>query len=181
MIVIQALTQLRLKNFVALEIGNTFKEVGGSWWISVASGSTKNKRWIEKRIPNSFNQTIELYLKQARPILMRSSTSDNSLWISSQTGQRFTYKNLGTLISKITFQTLGIAVSPHLFRTAAASTAAVRLPKYPYLASALLGHSDPRIADECYKQTTSLSAGMAYATLVEEYLAGDQRKIPTRA
>ena len=54
MIVILGLSQIRLKNFVALEIGNTFKQVSGNWWISVPGGSTKNKRWIEKRIPNYF-------------------------------------------------------------------------------------------------------------------------------
>lgn len=69
-IVILALSQIRLKNFVALEIGSTFKEVNGSWWISVPAGSTKNKRWIEKRIPNSFNHAIELYLDSS------SSNSD---------------------------------------------------------------------------------------------------------
>ena len=88
MIVILALSQIRLKNFVALEIGSTYKEVNGSWWISVPAGSTKNKRWIEKRIPNSFNHAIKLYLAQARPILMKSSGVHNSLWISSRTGRR---------------------------------------------------------------------------------------------
>jgi site-specific recombinase XerD len=180
MIVILALSQIRLKNFVALEIGSTFKQVNGSWWISVSSGNAKNRKWIEKRIPNSFNHVIELYLKQARPIMMRSSTSDNSLWISSRTGRRFSYKNLGTLVSKITFRALGVDVSPHLFRTAAASTAAVKLPEYPHLASALLGHADPRVADEHYKRTTSLNAGKVYAALVQEYLQVDQRTNPTR-
>jgi site-specific recombinase XerD len=170
MIAILALTQIRLRNFVALEIGYTFKEVNGSWWVSVPAGSTKNKRWIEKRIPNSFNHTIELYLNWARPILVRSPGQDNSLWISSRTGRRFTYKNLGTLISKITFRTLGVDVSPHLFRTAAASTAAVKIPELPHLASALLGHGDPRIADEHYKRTTSLNAAKLYANLVQEYM-----------
>jgi site-specific recombinase XerD len=175
MIVILGLTQIRLKNFVALEIGSTFKEVNGSWRISLPGGSTKNNRWIEKRIPNAFNHAIELYLNRARPILMKSPTPDNSLWISSRTGRRFTYKNLGTLISKITFRTLGVDVSPHLFRTAAASTAAVKLPKFPHLASALLGHTDPRVTDEHYKLATSLHAGEIYASLVEGYLETDQR------
>jgi site-specific recombinase XerD len=170
MIVILGLTQIRLKNFVALEIGHTFKEVNGSWWICVPSGSTKNKRWVEKRIPNSFNHAIELYLKDARPILMKSPRPDNSLWISSRTGKRFTYKNLGTLISKITLRTLGVDVSPHLFRTAAASTAAVKLPGFPHLPSALLSHADPRIADEHYKRTTSLNVSNVYGDLVQEYL-----------
>jgi site-specific recombinase XerD len=170
MIAIMGLTQPRLRNFVALEIGSTFKEVNGSWWISVPAGSTKNKRWIEKRIPNFFNHATELYLNWARPILMRSSRQDNSLWISSRTGRRFTYKNLGTLISKVTFRTLGVDVSPHLFRTAAASTAAVKLPSFPHLASALLGHADPRVADEHYKRNTSLNAASIYGNLVQDYL-----------
>ena len=115
---------------------------GGS---CLPGSSTKNKRWDERRIPNSLNHAIRLYLNEARPILMRSSVDDNSLWISSRTGRRFTYKNLGTLISKITFRTLGVDVSPHLFRTAAASTAAMKLPQYPHLSSALLGHTDPEL------------------------------------
>jgi site-specific recombinase XerD len=170
MIVILALTQIRLKNFVALEIGSSFKEVDGSWWVSVPSGSTKNRRWIEKRIPNAFNHAIGLYLKEARPILMKPTSPDTSLWISGQTGSRFTYKNLGSLISKITSRTLGVDVSPHLFRTAAASTAALNLPRFPYLASALLGQADRRIADEHYKRTISLGAAKAYGDLVQGYL-----------
>jgi len=169
-IVILALTQIRLKNFVELEIGSTFKEVNGSWWITVPAGRTKNKRWIEKRLPVSLNRAVELYLNQARPILMKSPRPDNSLWISGQTGRRFTYKNLGTLISKITFRTLGVDVSPHLFRTAAASTAAVKLPGFPYLPSALLSQADPRIADQHYKRTTSLNAANVYGNLIQEYL-----------
>jgi hypothetical protein len=170
MIVILGLTQIRLKNFVELEIGCTFKEVNGSWWIAVPSGRTKNKRWIEKRLPESLNRAVELYLNQARPILMKSPSPDNSLWISGQTGRRFTYKNLGTLISKITLQTLGVDVSPHLFRTAAASTAAVKLPGFPYLATALLGQADSRIADQHYKRTTSFNAANVYGNLIQEYL-----------
>jgi site-specific recombinase XerD len=173
MIVLLALTQIRLKNFVTLEVGSTFKEVDGSWWVSVPGGSTKNKRWIEKRIPIAFNRAIELYLKETRPILMKSSSSDNSLWISLRTGQRFTYKNLGSLISKITFRTIGVDVSPHLFRTAAASTAAMKLPQHPFLSGALLGHADPRIADEHYKRVTSMNAGGIYADIIQEYLSAD--------
>ena len=65
MIVILALTQIRLKNFVALEIGRSFKEVDGSWWVSVPSGITKNRRWIEKRIPTAFNQRHKSILERS--------------------------------------------------------------------------------------------------------------------
>ena len=69
-----------------------------------------------------------------------------------------TTKNLGTLISKITFQTLGVDVSPHLFRTAAASTAAIYGAETPHLASALLNHTDPRVTEEHYNRASSISA-----------------------
>jgi len=63
-----------------------------------------------------------------------------------------------------------VDVSPHLFRTAAVSTAAVKLPGFPYLPSALLSQADPRIADEHYKRTTSLSAANVYGNLIQDYL-----------
>src|SRR5271168_550893 len=100
---------------------------------------------------------------------MKSGVLTNSLWISSKTGHRYTTKNLGTLISKITFQTIGVDVSPHLFRTAAATTAAMYGGDTPYLASALLGHKDPRITAEHYIRATSVNAAKTFASIIQAY------------
>jgi integrase len=48
--------------------------------------------------------------------------------------------------------------------------AAAKMPALPHLASALLGHTDPRVTDEHYKRTTSLNAGRLYADLIESDL-----------
>jgi integrase len=80
-----------------------------------------------------------------------------------------TAKNLGTLISKLTRETIGVDVSPHLFRTAGVSTAAVYGEKYPHLGSALLGHRDPGVAEEHYNRATSLEAGNTYAAITAAY------------
>jgi integrase len=80
-----------------------------------------------------------------------------------------TTENLGTLISKLTRETIGVDVSPHLFRTAGASTAAVYGGKYPHLGSALLGHRDPGVAEEHYNRATSLEAGNTYAAITAAY------------
>jgi integrase len=74
------------------------------------------------------------------------------------------------LISKVTLQTVGIDVSPHLFRTAAASTAAAYGSNTPHLASALLNHTDPRVTEEHYNRATSVSASKAYADIIKGYL-----------
>jgi integrase len=89
--------------------------------------------------------------------------------VSSTTGQRLTTKNLGTLISKITREALGVDVSPHLFRTSGASTAAAYCGDHPHLASALLNHRGTKVTEEHYNYSTSLSAGEEYAAIVRSY------------
>ena len=39
----------------------------------------------------------------------------------------------------------------------------------PHLASALLGHTDPRVTDEDYKRTTSINAAKTYTALIRQY------------
>ena len=73
------------------------------------------------------------------------------------------------LVSKITRETIGIAVSPHLFRTAAASTAAIYGGNNPYLASALLQHTDPRVTEEHYNRASSMSAISDYAAITDTF------------
>jgi integrase len=170
MIALLALCPIRVKNFATLEIGRTFKEIHGSWWIVLPSISMKSRRAEERRVPELLNGFIMLYLNEARPLLLGSKPQTNSLWISSTTGEALTAKNLGTLVSKITLETVGLDVSPHLFRTAAASTAAAYGGSTPHLASAILNHTDPRVTEEHYNRATSISAGQIYADITKGFL-----------
>ena len=160
---------IRVKNFATLELGRTFRQVQDSWWIALPASSTKTKRLDERRVPEILNGALDLYLNQSRPFLIGPNAPTDFLWISSRTGGRYTTKNLGTLISKITYRTLGVDVSPHLFRTAAATTAAMYGGATPHLASAVLGHTDPRLTDEYYIRTTSIEAAKTYAAIVRRY------------
>src|SRR6476646_684190 len=117
---------------------------------------------IEQRVINRWS---EVHISHPAPtlsdpgatVLLRSRSTTNALWISARTGELLTKKNLGTLVSKITLVTIGVDVSPHLFRTAAASTAAAYGSNTPHLASALLNHTDPRGTEEDYTRTTSIT------------------------
>src|SRR5207249_2467406 len=168
-IAILALCPIRIKNYAALCIGSTFRQVDGTWWIALPRSSTKSRNPDERPIVSYLNSYIDLYLNEARPILLGSGKS-GALWISSKTGQEYTTKNLGTLISKVTLQTIGVDVSPHLFRTAAASTAAIYGGSTPHLASALLNHSDPRVTEEHYNRASSVSASKIYADIIDSFL-----------
>jgi integrase len=173
MIALLAVCPIRIRNFAFLEIGLSFKKVQDSWWIAVPPESTKTGKPEERRIPEFLNLAIELYLDRAWPILIGKKPVTNALWISSRTGRQITAKNLGTLISKITLRTIGVDVSPHLFRTAGATTAAIYGNETPHLASALLGHDDPRVTHEHYNRTTSMHAAQIYGSIVEQYRNGE--------
>jgi integrase len=170
MIALLALCPIRLKNFSALEIGQTFKEIHGKWWITLPRMSTKSRRADERPVPAFLNRYIDAYLNESRPVLLGSRPLTNALWISSTTGQSMTTKNLGILVSKITVGTLGVDVSPHLFRTAAASTAAAYGGKTPHLASAVLHHTDPRVTEQHYNRASSVSASRIYAEILSSFL-----------
>jgi integrase len=170
MIALLALCPIRLKNFAALQIGRTFKKIHGTWWIALPSSSTKSRRPDERPVPAFLNQSIDIYLNQSRPALIGSRHPTQALWMSSTTGKQMTAKNLGTLVSKTTLQTVGVDVSPHLFRAAAASTAAAYGGSTPHLASAVLNHANPRVTEERYNRTSSMNASEIYGEIASSFL-----------
>jgi integrase len=73
--------------------------------------------------------------------------------------------------SKNHLHAIGVGVSPHMFRTSAASSAAVHAGHNPHLASALLHHRDNRVTEEHYNRASSLSAANAFGKLIKKVLA----------
>jgi len=168
LIALLALHPIRVKNFAALTIADTFINVDGKWWLHIPSDDTKSHRMDERQVPAFMTNVVNRYIDVHRAVLCRG-TEHPALWVSSTTGRQLTTKNLGTLISKLTRETIGVDVSPHLFRTAGASTAAVYGGNHPHLASALLNHRDPRVTEEHYNRSMGLSAGEEYALITKSY------------
>jgi integrase len=169
LIALLALHPIRVKNFAALTIADTFINIDGRWWLHIPSEDTKSRRVDERQVPEFITEVVNRYINIHRPVLCRGYAEHLALWVSSTTGRRLTVKNLGTLISKVTREAIGVDVSPHLFRTAGASTAAVYGGNYPHLASALLSHRDPSVTEEHYNRAMSISAGEEYGIIAQLY------------
>jgi len=169
LIALLALHPIRVKNFTALTIADTFINIDGRWWLHIPSEDTKSRRVNERQVPAFITEMVNSYVNIHRPVLCHGDAEQLALWVSSTTRRQLTVKNLGTLISKITREAIGVDVSPHLFRTAGASTAAVYGGNYPYLASALLDHRDPRVTEEHYNRAMSLSASGEYGIIAQLY------------
>jgi site-specific recombinase XerD len=168
MVALLAANPVRLKNFAALRIGSTFRKINDRWWICIPTKATKSRQRPEERpAPTWLTSYIDQYLEEARPVLLSNSKQEtDALWISTVTRGAMTQRKVGSLITQVTQETLGIAISPHLFRTADATTAADAQSDHPHLSSALLGHVNSQITDQHYKINSSLSVQTDYAHLV---------------
>jgi integrase len=170
MVSLLAFCPIRLKNFTALEIGRSFVEVNGTWWIVLSASETKEHRPDERPVNELLTPRIERYLGQYRPVLARKNTSSSAaLWLSSSNGAPMKDGSIRGVISATTLATVGVDVSPHLFRTAAASTIAIRSGDNPYLASALLHHTNPELTNAHYNRATSLTAAENFRQIVRQY------------
>jgi site-specific recombinase XerD len=169
LITLLALHPIRIKNFAPLAIGSSFLKIDGRWWISISAAETKTHNVDQRQVPEFMTSLVDEYVHKYRKVLTRERSDQNALWISSTTGRQMTVKNLGTLISKLTRETIGVDVSPHLFRAAGASSAALYIGKNHHLASALLGHRDGRITEEHYNLAVNLETGSAYAAITATY------------
>jgi site-specific recombinase XerD len=169
MLALLAFCPIRRKNFAALEIGRSFVKIKDRWWIVLSASETKEKRPDERPTNKLLTPAIDRYLSQHRPVLARSNNPSTALWLSSLTGAPMKGSSVRRVISATTLATVGIDVSPHLFRSCDASTAAILGGENPHLATALLHHTHPSVTNEHYNRATSLSAAESFRQIVRRY------------
>ena len=102
-------------------------------------GRDQGKEGRQRPVPEDLTASIERYLEIYRPVLAGDKAETTALWLAIN-GNPMSYASMGELIAETTRMTIGVAVSPHLFRTAAVTTLATRAGDKPYAGSALLHH-----------------------------------------
>jgi integrase len=169
MLALLAFCPIRWKNFAALEIGRSFVKIRGRWWILLSATETKEKRADERPVNMLLTPIIDRYISEYMPILGRSASGPAAFWLSANNGAPITAKEVARVIRKTTLSRVGVPVSPHLFRTSAASSAAVHAGANPHLGSAVLHHTHPNLTNEHYNRATSLTAAESFRQTVRKY------------
>jgi integrase len=180
MVAMLALHPIRLKNFASLEIGRNLVNIDGSWWIALPAIETKENRSDERRIDDLIAPALEAYLNKYRPLLEGKNMKSNGLWLSSQDGRPMTYHVVADAVTRTVREATGVAVSPHLFRTSAASSAALHAEQIPHLGSALLHHRDQRVTEEHYNRASSLCAANDFGRLIRQQIAEPSLSVRSR-
>ena len=152
-----------------MELGRSFVNVDGIWWILLTAAETKEKRPDERPAPEELTPFIKRYLDTYRPILAGDTETD-ALWLAMD-NKPMSYATFGELITETTRRILGVPVSPHLFRTAGVTTLATRAGDKPHAGGALLHHQPGPVTQEHYNRASSISAGKALAFVTQRYRA----------
>ena len=164
MVALLALCPIRVRAFAALRVGTTFAAISDRWWIVLRAEHTKSRRPDERPMVGFLKPYLERWIQVHRPLF---PADGDALWPSIRGGP-LTSGQIGRITREITRQTLGIAMPPHLFRSAGASTAAVHAGDDPYLGASLLQHIDPRVTEEHYNRASDIHASLSFQRIISQ-------------
>jgi integrase/recombinase XerD len=170
MIALLALVPLRRRNMAGLRLRKNLIELDGRWIISLDASETKTHAAFEVSWPDEILAPLKTYLDFHRPHLASlpgrwSKPVDNFLWVSSD-GSPMTEMAIYDRIRRHTAEAFGVAVNPHLFRDAAATTLAIVDPEHVRVAAPLLGHRTFMTTERHYQQAKTFEAHRAYVDAV---------------
>lgn len=161
---------LRHKNFVALELGRSVLRQGDSWSIVIPPEDCKTKIELDFPVPEILQKSLSVYLELVRlRLLLRENC--NALWVSAKGGQ-LSYSALGPIVTRHSTDRLGLRITPHDARDAAATTWAIHAPDKIGVARDLLGQSDLRTTTKYYNRAKGIEAARAHARLIAKIRKG---------
>jgi hypothetical protein len=128
-------------------VAATISRVSAKRAFALVSPEFLCKAWTQQLEPGAEvdQPAIDAYIGRHRPILARSNTPSGALWLSSNDGAAMTYDGVARRLSATTLAAVGVDISPHSFRAAAATTAAARCPIRLWLAGARSCRDAPAI------------------------------------
>lgn len=163
-IALLAFAPLRRRNIASLEIGRHLIGEGANRYIVIPAIETKTRVSIEFAFPALLVPYLEIYLTMLRPRMLRVLPCQ-ALWVSPR-GGALGYPAFGEIVSRHTLRRLGIRLSTHGTRHAAATTWAISNPKEIAVASDLLSHRDRKTTQAHYNRAQGVEASRAYAAIM---------------
>jgi integrase/recombinase XerD len=158
-----AFVPIRPRNLIALVIGRQMVLEGERWFIIIPGEETKTGTDIEFSLPEILVPYFATYLEVVRPRIIRRAPCA-SLWVSHM-GGALSYVGLVKVFQRLSSR-LGIRISPHDARDAAATTWAISAPDQIGVARDLLTHSDLRTTNKHYNRARGIEASRAYRQVI---------------
>jgi len=169
-IALVAAQPLRRKNVSALRLGVTILRRADVWAIDIPGNDTKNGRPIAADLPRSLTPFLDAYVRDIRPVLLRSSASD-ALWINCYGGEMSAHAFYLRFV-EATQRLFGRSFNPHLLRDCAATSLAEISSKCARIAQDILGHATFAMTEENYIHSNQLAASKRVNAELKARMAG---------
>jgi len=132
----------------------------------------KGKRALEFDWPEYLVPPLKFYLREIHPLLYVGPLDAPPLWPSLARRQpQMTPHGIYTRITQITEKHLGVAISPHLFRDAAATFIVDLAPEHARTAAAVLQHRSFGTTSRHYVHGQQRLAATKYQLAIKEIVA----------
>ena len=166
MIALMAHVPLRHKNFAALEIGRDVIQEGDNCFIVIPPKETKTRTFIDFQLPEALRDQLSTYLNRVRPRMLRKPGC-KSLWVSPK-GGALSYSAVGPVFTRHSTERLGIRITPHDARDAAATLWAIAAPEHIGISRDLLAHTDLRTTTKYYNRAKGIEASRAHSRIISQ-------------
>lgn len=167
-----ALMPMRRRALSELTLGTSLRVVEGDrMTICLDSAMMKNGQPWEAAVPDMLCEILAIYLNTARPLLMeRGFGGHDAVWIG-RNGAPISINQFTRALRIRTKALAGVAVSPHLFRDAAATMLARTSPSAARMIKSILGHATTRVSEEHYIKANTIAAGRELARALDDIRA----------
>ncbi len=164
---------VRLGNLARIRLEENLIRPAGPlspYWLVFPNYDVKNRVKLEFGLKERLTKLIEEYVHEHRPVLLRGF---NEPWLFP--GENGRHKTLGTLGDQITdavWDRVGIRVTPHQYRHAAAAIIIKTTQDYE-LARRVLGHRSLVTTSKFYLDLDTIHATDRFGDIVRAQLSAD--------
>lgn len=153
---------VRLANLTAIEIDHHLVRLSTGYSLRFAPSETKTGHPFSAPLPKELTAPLDHYISIVRPRLLKGQ-SHARLWVSER-GTPMSARTIHEAVTSTTKAAFGRSINAHLFRDCAGTFVALEDPEHIGIVSPLLGHIDPRAAEQHNIQANQIAAGRRLRT-----------------
>jgi integrase/recombinase XerD len=176
---------MRLRNLSSLRIGHQLIKQGPAFVLNIDASETKTRQSSQQELSERLTFSVRRYIETYRPVLMQAKGRWHTkvldeLWISRD-GSPCNPQTLRNIVKKHLVGPNGQRISPHLFRTMAATSVSIEAPSEVDVITVILGHRSYRTGERYYNLAGNLDASRAFSATLDSIRKNlKSAKSPTR-
>ena len=177
----QLAVAIRILTFAPVRVGNLTNisletnlirpdGLDGPYWLEFANYDVKNGADLTYPLKMDTTRFIDLYVHEFRPVLLRGSNTPLLFPGGKGDGTAKLGATLSEQIAKLTHREIGLRVTAHQFRHAAAAIILKNLPGNYELVRRILGHRNIQTTINFYVGLETIESSKQFGEMIEKHI-----------